>query len=372
MDGQGVLNIVTWIIMLMIFAYISRELEMWRMISEIEAYLTMFKMTRDRALTVTVNTFKTMLTRKKVEYERLRTIDERVRDLIDTVVILPVDLDPFGIVRKIKHVMDTTQATIEEEIRRLLPGTPRPDIKNLADLVGATHALNQIYKSMDHLYRIARKFKSLWLLMQVYALLPFVTEEIKALENAVEAFNRGLPIGDSVGPIVASTLISKYGGLQTVEYPAEDTMVSRIVVKEREVYVIKAAGPGGTTGRLDEALEWLIKNHGAGLSMIITVDAARKLESEESGAISQGFGVAIGGIGVEQFNIENIASKYGIPLYAVLIKMSESEALSVITKQLYQSAVKALPILERIIEERSKPGDKLVVIGVGNSIGVAP
>lgn len=369
MDGQNIINTLLFFLFLLFFAYISRELETWRMISEIEAYLSMFKIARDRALSVTVNTFKEHFKGKKVDYSKLREVEDRVKDLTEMTIIQPTSLDPFGIVKKIKHILLTTEEVLEREVKNMLPENIDYELKNLIDLIDATRILNYIYKVINHYYRIARKFKSLWLLMQIYSLLPFITEDVRALESSIEAFNKGLPVGDSVGPIVASTLIHENKG--SITQPVKDTIVSKIDINGREVIVVKAKGPGGTTGRLDDALNWVIKEYGP-ISMIITVDAALKLEGEESGSISQGFGVAIGGTGVEKFNIEEIATANKIPLYALLIKMSEIEALSVINKKLYESAKRAVNIVKRVIAERSSEGSKVIVVGVGNTVGICP
>ena len=369
MDGQGVVNTLLFLIFLMFFAYISRELENWRMISEIEAYLSMFKIARDRALSTTINTFKEYFKGEKIEYSKLKSVEDKLKDLVEVTIIEPTSLDPYGIVKKIKHIILTTEETIEKEVRGILSKDAGYEIKNLIDLIDATRILNLIYKIVNHYYRIARKFKSLWLLMQVYSLLPFMTEEVKALESSVEAFNKGLPIGDSVGPMIASILIRSNKG--EIHQPVKDTIVSKLTLDEREIILIKAKGPGGTTGRLDDALNWVIKKYSP-ISMIITVDAALKLEGEESGAISHGFGVAIGGTGVEKFNIEEIATANKIPLYAILIKMSEIESLSIMDKKLYDSARKAIDIIRSVINERSNKGERIVIIGVGNTVGVYP
>lgn len=376
MDGQGIVNTIMTLFLLLIFAYISQELQIWKMVSEIEAYLSIFRIARDHALGVTSNTFKKLLPKsnssKKIEYEKIKNIDERIQELVDLTIIEPVNLDPYGIVKKIKHIILVTEKTVENEIKIILPNIKKSEIKNLTNLIDATRILNFIYKFLDHNYRIARKFKSLWLLMQIYALLPFITQEVKALENAIEAFNKGLPVGDSVGPLVASKLIKKYSGFENIDTPVEDTVITRVNIDNREIYIVKAQGPGGTTGRLDDAIEWLFNNIGKKFSMIITVDAALKFEGEKSGTITQGFGVAIGGTGVEKFNIEEIASKHNIPLYAILIKMSEIEALSILTKDLYEATEKALNIIERVIRERSVEHDKIILVGVGNTIGIYP
>jgi len=88
--------------------------------------------------------------------------------------------------------------------------------------------------------------------------------------------------------------------------------------------------------------------------------------------IVDGVGVAIGGLGIEKFNIEEISTKHGITLYAVLVKMSIPEALSVMSKEVAESMEAALSRVEGIINERTKEGDTVILVGVGNTVGVVP
>ena len=369
MNGQDLTGILMTFVLLSLLFYLNREIEVWRLVHEIELYLNAYRLSKEKALDRTLKTFREVIGRggHKVEESLL---EDRVNNLIEVTLIDPVSLDPFGIVSKLKHILTTAEDTLRSEVRMLAPGASRPELENLLSLVEATRSLNYIYKAVDHLYRIGRRFKSLWILLQLSAQLPFVTELVKALEGSVDAFSKGWPIGDGVGALVASRLIRKHDGKPF--RVAENTIVSRVEVDGREVVVVKAEGPGGTTGRLDDALRWVLESYEGPFSMIITVDAALKLEGEESGTIAEGFGVAMGGTGVERFNIEKLATEKGIPLYAVLIKMSESEALSVMTRKLLEAADRAEERVLRVIRERSKAGDRVVVVGVGNTIGIYP
>lgn len=371
MDQGSFLDAIIWFVMLTILFYLNREIEIVRLVNEIEKYLRMYKAARDKALNATLSEFKAVIA-KHGERVDIKKLEERINALIEISFIEPVSLDPFGIVRKLKHLLISSEETLKEEVRRLAPSASESDLENLLNMISATRLLNLIYKIVDHIYRIGRKFKSIWILMQLSAQLPFVTEEVRALEGAIDAFAKGLPIGDSVGPIVAAKMIHDHNALETIIEPVENTIVARLSLDGREVLVIKAKGPGGTTGRLDDALEWVFDYYRGDITAIITVDAALKLESEESGTISEGFGVAMGGIGVERFNIEKIATERGVPLYAVLIKMSEEEALSVLDEKLYASVERVIKVVERMIRERVPSGGRVIVIGVGNTVGVFP
>ncbi|PLJ77619.1 DUF1512 family protein [Infirmifilum sp. SLHALR2] len=361
MDGDTY-SLILWLIILAFFSFFTQEMQILRAISEVENYLLVFRNARDKSLRFLMGQIKRY---SDVQDEKL--LSSKVSELVETYIILPVDIDPYGIVKKIKHIVRTGEKGLEERIARIAPKASRVEVQNLSNIVEIARALNSIYKILNHYYLIARKFRSLWLLMQLSAQMPFVMEEVKAIEGALEAFERSVPIGDSAGPLVASYLVRKYTRDRKPVEPVEDTHVYHLELDGRRVYVIKARGPGGTVGRLDDALQWLLEREK--VSQILTVDAALKYEGEESGMLAYGYGVAMGGIGAERFVIEELATKNGIPLYAVLIKMSEAEALSVMTEEIYKGVREAVGIIEDFIKVQPV-GSTLVIIGVGNTVGV--
>ena len=100
------------------------------------------------------------------------------------------------------------------------------------------------------------------------------------------------------------------------------------------------------------------------------VDAALKFEGEDSANISQGFGAAIGGIGTERFQIEDIATNHNIPIFAIVVKQSVKEAITLMTKDIAEKANETRTRVYELIQDNTKPGDTVLVIGVGNTIGV--
>ena len=101
------------------------------------------------------------------------------------------------------------------------------------------------------------------------------------------------------------------------------------------------------------------------------VDAALKLEGEESGSVAQGFGAAIGGIGTDRFQMEEIATKHKIPIYAIVVKQSIKDAITIMKKEIADSAEKVTSQVYEIIKENTKTGQSVLVIGVGNTLGVS-
>ena len=104
--------------------------------------------------------------------------------------------------------------------------------------------------------------------------------------------------------------------------------------------------------------------------MVIMIDAGLKLEGEKVGEVAEGIGAAIGGPGVDQYKIEAKLTKYKIPINAVIIKEDIGDAVSPMRKEINDAVDPVIERLKDVVLERSKEGDKIIIVGVGNSIGV--
>ena len=152
---------------------------------------------------------------------------------------------------------------------------------------------------------------------------------------------------------------------------AKDTVMATTEYKGRKLHIIKAEGPMAYVGQPGVAIRKVVEELGVKPSAIIMIDAALKLEGEKTGEIAEGVGAAIGGIGVEKFQIEEEATKTKIPLYAILVKQSILEAITVMRKEIAEASDKVIQVLNRVIEEKTKEGDDVLVAGIGNTLGVA-
>jgi len=137
----------------------------------------------------------------------------------------------------------------------------------------------------------------------------------------------------------------------------------------RKLFLMKAEGPSSTVGRLGDAIESLISKNK--LDAIIMIDAALKFEGEDSATISHGFGAAIGGIGVDRFQIEEVAIKNKIPIFAIVIKQSVKEAITLMTKDIAAKADDVRSQIYEMIDDNTDAGQSVLVVGVGNTMGVS-
>jgi hypothetical protein len=221
-----------------------------------------------------------------------------------------------------------------------------------------------MYRVVRHFYLLARKQGGIIALYQLQMAMPQIMEEAEAYNAAIDAFSKGQPIGDGVGPLIASKMAE---GAQSQEIE-QDTIMYEAGLDGRNILFVRAKGPGGSVGKPGVAVEKLIETRSP--SLVVTVDAALKFEGEASGEVAEGVGAAIGGPGVDRYHIEQSASKHHIPMIAIVVKMSNKEAISQMTQQVRLAIDEAIKRVKSTIQYQSKSGDTVIVAGIGNTMGI--
>ena len=292
----------------------------------------------------------------------------RLNSLLEQFLIEPVNMDPQGIVRKFDHLLDVRETKFKADVARIAPEASSSQVNNLENLVEAAWALNFMYKVVRHLYLLGKKTLSIFVIFQLQAFLPLIMQEAEAYQGATKAFAEGHPIGDGAGAMVASKLMRD----RETRKVEKDMVAAETTLEGRRVIALKAEGPGGNVGKPGDAIRQILEENNGKASMIIMVDAALKLEGEKTGEVSEGIGAAIGGIGTERYKIEEEATKFGIPVYAIVIKQSIQEAVTTMKKEIVEAVETVLEHIKRLIVERTKEGELVIIAGIGNTAGIAP
>ena len=353
-----IMNLV-YLAMFFIFMAFSQRIQAALMMRQMSKALTKLKDMRDKAKQTVVSAITEI---GKPE----RDPTSRLEALFQFFAVEPASMDPAGVVQRFEHLLDTADARIKDEIKAIAPRADEIQIQNLQNLAETASALNTIYRIVRHYYLLGKREGSPYTVMQIQMQLPMIMEEAEAYVSFLDAFKRGTPVGDGIGALTASKLMAGHDRFEA----AKEMVAAETTIGDRRVLVTKAKGPGGTVGKPGDAVNSLIEKNEGKASLIVMIDAGLKLEGEESGDIAEGVGAAIGGIGVDKYKIEESATKYKIPVYAIVIKESLKEALAPMTDAISQAAEGTISRLRSIIQERVKEGDTVIVVGVGNTIGI--
>jgi hypothetical protein len=340
-----------------IYLFYAQRIQAMTMLRQVESTLRKIKGLRDKG--------------KKTSIETIKEIGAADRDpapmverFMEHFMIPPVDMDPAGVVSKLGSIVNVREFTFENEVNVIAPNATEAQKNNLENLLEASLALNVFYKVIRHYYLLGKKTMNIYIIMQIHMILPMIMQQIEAYSAALQAFKEGMPIGDGVGAIVAAKLIN---GAET-RVVAKEMIAADIEFEGRRLIVTKAEGPGGSVGKPGDAIASLLDENK--VKMLITVDAAGKLEGEEVGEIAEGVGAAIGGLGVEKFKMEEAASKHGVPLYAVAIKQGMEHVVAPLVEPLFDATDKAVSSVKGLILDYSEEGDTILIAGIGNTVGV--
>jgi hypothetical protein len=328
-DDTNPLMMIIWIVPIILFVFYGQRIQLYITSGEIKKGIKKLDSYKDESRTELINYVTKNL---KPKDGSIKKIDR----FLDYFTIMPVDMDPNGIVEKVRHTVRSREDYTREHVKLLYPEISDFELSKVQTLLEIASTLQMIYKIVNHMFLTAKKQNNYPLILPLQMLLPFIMEQAE-LDSPKE----------------------------TVAF---QTVLAKTDFEDRKLFLLKAEGPGSTVGRPADALETIVSSDK--LDAIIMIDAALKMEGEDSASISQGFGAAIGGIGVERFQIEAIATNNKIPVFSIVVKQSVKEAITLMAKEIADQADDVRSQIYEMIQENTKPGQTVLIIGVGNTAGV--
>ncbi|MEN4029696.1 MAG: DUF1512 family protein, partial [Methanobacterium sp.] len=212
---------------------------------------------------------------------------QTIEDFMEFFVVPPVNLDPYGIVKKLERILDLSEERFKQMVKVIAPMADEDTRANIVMTLKAALGINSVAKGVRHNLELAKKTGNLQILLSLQMSLPLIMKIVKAQLEGVKAFSEGKPIGDGLGPLVAGMLMIDYKTVET--RVTDDIYVAKKIRDKRKLIIARARGPGARTGKVGKVVRSIIKDEN--IDKIITVDAAVKLEGEETGKVAQGIGV---------------------------------------------------------------------------------
>ena len=357
-DDSNPLMMLIWILPIILFVFYGQRIQLIITSSDIKKKLGQLEQFRNDSRSALIEYIKKDLAVKD-------DITQKLDRIFDYFTIMPIDIDPNGIIPKIHRLIRSREDTTRKQIQSLLSEIDTMEITKIQNLLEIVTYLQLLHRIVRHLFLTAKKQNNYPLILPLQMMLPFIMEQAEALKDAVPAFKLGQPIGDGIGPLVVGEMM-----LDTKKQKAEfETVYSESKFEGRKLILLKAEGPFATVGRPAEAAEFLVEKYKP--NIIVMIDAALKLEGEDSGTVSQGFGAAIGGIGTDRFKIEELATKFDIPIFSIVVKQSVKEAITLMKKEIANQTENVKSQVHEVITDNTVNGQTVLVIGVGNTLGVS-
>ena len=356
-DDTNPLMMLVWILPIILFVFYGQRIQLYVTSGELKKGIKKLDSFRKESRNELIDYLKK---NTSLEGDPVKKIDQ----FIDYFTIMPVDMDPNGIVDKVQHTVRAREDYTREHLKSISPQISDFELSKVQTLLEIASSLQMIYKIINHMFLTAKKQNNYPLILPLQMILPFIMEQAVAMKDAIPAFKLGQPVGDGIGPMVVGKMMLSC----KKEIISFQTSLAKTNFEDRSLYLLKAEGPGSTVGRPADALDTITSN--SKIDAIIMIDAALKMEGEDSATIARGFGAAIGGIGTERFNIEAIATSKKIPIFSIVVKQSVSEAITLMTKEIADVADDVSAQVYEMIQENTQKGQSVVIIGVGNTSGV--
>ena len=357
-DDSNPLMMLIWILPIILFVFYGQRIQLIITSGDIKKKLGQLEQFRNDSRSELIEYIKKDLGVKD-------DVTQKLDRIFDYFTIMPVDIDPNGIIPKIHRLIRSREDTTRKQIQSLFSEIDTMEITKVQNLLEIVTYLQLLHKIVRHLFLTAKKQNNYPLILPLQMMLPFIMEQAEALKDAVPAFKLGQPIGDGIGPLVVGEMM-----LDTKKQKAEfETVYSESKFDGRKLILLKAEGPFATVGRPAEAAEFLVEKYKP--NIIVMIDAALKLEGEDSGTVSQGFGAAIGGIGTDRFKIEELATKFDIPIFSIVVKQSVKEAITLMKKEIANQTENVKSQVHEVITDNTTNDQTILVIGVGNTLGVS-
>jgi len=356
-DDTNPLMMLIWILPIVLFIFYGQRIQLQVTSGEIKKAIKKLELYKNESRAELIDYVKNTLKPKEDPTKKLDRF-------LDYFTIMPVDMDPNGLVDKVKHIVRSREDFTREHVKSLSTNQNELNLTKVQTLLEIATSLQLIYKVINHMFLTAKKQNNYPLILPLQMILPFIMEEATAIHSAISAFKLGQPVGDGIGPMIVGRMMLNL----KKENIAFQTVLSKTNFDGRNLFLLKAQGPGSTVGRPGDAVEKIVSENK--IDMIIMIDAALKMEGEESATVAQGFGAAIGGIGTERYQIEAIATNHDIPIFAIVIKQSIKEAINLMTKDIAEKADEVSSQLLEMISTNTSTNDSVLIIGVGNTVGV--
>ena len=357
-DDSNPFMMLVWFLPIILFVFYGQRIQLIITSRDIKKSMSELEQFRNDSRDELINYIKQKLSPNGDPTQKLDRF-------FDYFTIMPVDIDPNGMIPKIHHLVRSREDTTRKQVMSMFSEISTLEITKVQNLLEIVTTLQLLHRIVRHLFLTAKKQNNYPLILPLQMMLPFIMEQAEALKDAVPAFKQGQPIGDGIGPLVVGEMM-----LDTKKQKAEfETVYSESEFNDRKLILLKAEGPYATVGRPGEATESLVEKLKP--NIIIMIDAALKLEGEDTGDVAQGFGAAIGGVGTDRFKIEAIATKHDIPIFAIVVRQSVKDAITLMKKEISDQTEKVRNQVYEMITDNSNPNETVLVIGVGNTLGVA-
>ena len=189
-DESNPIMMLLWIIPIIVLVFYGQRIQLMVSSNEIKKDISKLEEFKNNSRQKLIDYVKTI----KPKDDPIKKIDS----FLEYFTIMPVDLDPNGIIPKINHLVHSREDFTRLQVRSLFTEISDFEMSKVHNLLEIVTSLQLFHKITRHLYLTAKKQKNFPLILPLQMMIPFIMEEANALKHAVDSMKNGQPMGDGI------------------------------------------------------------------------------------------------------------------------------------------------------------------------------
>ena len=152
-DGGGIgsiLPFLIWPVFILVMMLYGQKFQAFLALNDIGRSLNKLKTMKEKGRTEAIEYVKD-------NFKPDKDPTEKIDQFLEYFTILPVDLDPAGIVGKLDHIITTKDERMRTEIRSMAPEADKIGTSTTENVLEIATVLNLIYKIVRHFYVLGKR-----------------------------------------------------------------------------------------------------------------------------------------------------------------------------------------------------------------------
>jgi len=169
---------IVWFIFIFAFMMFGPRLMVAQTIMKLEKEVAILEGYASKSKGYLLNTLKKKTPKNK----------KAVDNFMEFFAVPPVTTDPYGIMKKVDHIIKRQDYRFEYFVNQIEPGASDVRRKNLKGALSGAITTTQIAKVVRHFLELIKKYKMFQLGMIIQMQLPLIKELSRSAMNATNAF----------------------------------------------------------------------------------------------------------------------------------------------------------------------------------------
>ena len=154
-DDSNPIMMLIWILPIIIFIFYGQRIQLWVTSGEIKKAIKKLD-------SYSVYSKDELLKFVKNNHNSKNNFSEKIDQFLDYFTIMPVEMDPNGIVDKVHHIVRSRDDYTRLHLQSIFPDVDSQTMSKIQTLLEISTSLRLIHKIINHMFLTAKKQNNYW------------------------------------------------------------------------------------------------------------------------------------------------------------------------------------------------------------------